>query len=107
MPHFKTFSGLMEEAVLPLLKKHPEWKRLDGKEKGGNRTVFATFRYEYKTWKIHSDTVITKLLEAFELENSGQKPFLQSKTEKKNSCLRLSTQETDIPNGLYIYQHEE
>lgn len=105
--HFGSFTELMETAVLPLLKKHPDWIRLDGALKGGNRIVFATFRYQYKTWKIHSDTLIAKLLEAFELETGGEMPFLQAKTEKQNACLHLSNQKTEAPNGLYIYQHED
>lgn len=97
----------MEVAVLPLCQKHPDWIRLDGAEKGGNRNAFATFRYEYKTWKIHADTHVSKLLEAFELEKTGEKPFLQSKTGKKNTCLRLSNQKSEAADGLYIYQHED
>ncbi len=105
MPHFKSFSGLLEEAVLPLLKKHPEWTRLDGAEKSGNRTVFATFQYEYKNWKIHSDTLVAKLLAALELENAGQKPFVEAKTKKERNCLRLSNLKTKGPKRLYIYEN--
>lgn len=103
MEAYKTLAALMENEVLPLSRKHPHWIRLDGADKGGNRQVFARFRYEYKTWKIHADTHIAQLLAAYALDQNGEKPFFQSKTDKGNFCLRLSSQETSTAEGLYIY----
>ena len=99
MSHYTSFGELMK-SVLLLRKNHPDWQRLDGNEKGGNRDVFATFRYSYKTWKIHSDTIIEKLLDAWKIAESGEKPFVISRTDKGTSCLRLAEDDVD---GLYIY----
>ena len=103
--HFKSFTELMEVAVLPLLKEHPEAIQLmDGKKASHNLKRFATFEFEAKTWRINSDTHVVKLLAAYELENAGQKPFVEAKTNGKRSCLRLSNQMTQGPKGLYIYE---
>ncbi len=107
MNTYKSFLILYEEVILPLHKKHPDWIRLDGLIKGGNREVFATFRYQFKTWKIHADTHFSQLIAAYELETGREKPFTASKTLKGNYCLRLSNQDSNDADGLYIYLHED
>ena len=103
----KSFAKIMEEMVLPLRENHPEWICLGGPYKSGYPTVFVKFRYAFRDWMIKSDTQIDKLLVAYDLQKEGEKPFVISKTEKGNLCLRLSNQDSDAPDGLYIYQVED
>lgn len=101
--HYTSFSDLIQNCVLPLQRKHSEWIRLDGNVSGGNRNVFATFRYKFKDWKIHSDTTFEALLTAWKLESEGKSPFVLDKTPKGTPCLRLPDSLDEEANGLYIY----
>lgn len=107
MPHYSTFNDLMQSSILPLHKAHPDWEQLDGQESGGNRSIFATFRYNYHPWKIHADTRIDKLLEAWQIAEAGEKPFQIAKTEQGTLCLHLAGQVENEANGLYIYLQKE
>jgi hypothetical protein len=101
--HYTSFSDLIQNAVLEIRRQHPDWIRLDGNVSGGNRNTFATFRYKYKTWKIHSDTTLDALLIAWELESAGKVPFEIAVTAKGNSCLRLPETLEGEADGLYVY----
>jgi len=101
--HFESFAKLMEEEVLPHRKKHLDWICLGGPDEGGYPKVFATFKYRYRIWNIKSDTRMAKLLEAYNLEKGGEKPFVLSETSGGNLCLRLSSQ-TEEADGLFIYE---
>lgn len=100
MPHYNTFDELIP-AVLLLQQVHPNWTRLDGNKSGGNRTVFATFHYADQTWKIHADTRIDQLLEAWKMAEAGEEPFQVVQTKQGTPSLRLSG--ASKANGLYIY----
>lgn len=104
MTHFSSFDELFH-AISSLQKSHPEWIRLDGNPKGGNRTVFATFQYAGKEWRIHADTRIDQLMAAKERFNNGDEPFTVCVTEKGSHCLRLAGQIKKKANGLYIYEN--
>jgi len=102
----KSFTKVMEDEVLPFLKKHPEWTRLQDPNKTVHPTPFAIFRYAFRDWQIRSDTLVDKLLAAYALEKEGEKPFVSSKTKTKNGtlCLRLNIEGRDEADGLYIYE---
>lgn len=95
---------LIEDSVLPLMKKYPNWIRLDGQMSGGNRNHFALFRYNGNTWQIHSDTHISELIKAHEQIQTGNDPFITTKTTKScNICLELKPELANKPKHIYIY----
>ena len=101
---YNNFKELMEDSVLPLIKKHPDWIRLDGQTTGGNRNHFAWFRYNGKIWKIHSDTHIAELLKANNEIIAGREPFIITKTNKSgNTCLELLPELAGNPKHFYVY----
>jgi len=101
---YNNFKELMEDSVLPLIKKHPDWIRLDGQTSGGNRNHFAWFRYNGKTWKIHSDTHIAELIKAYKEIILGLEPFIITKTNRSgNICLELLPELAGNPKHFYIY----
>lgn len=53
---YSSYEELIEKLLLPLIRNHPNWIRLDGQVSTGNRNIFALFEYDKKVWKIHSDT---------------------------------------------------
>ncbi len=69
MPHtdqtYPTFAAFVEDVVLPLRIKHPERKRLDGWEKGGNIAVAGRFHLGGAEWVAHEDCHFDPLLLAY------------------------------------------
>lgn len=101
---YNNFEELVEDSVLPLMKKYPDWIRLDGQKSGGNRNHFAWFRYNGHTWKIHSDTHISELIKAYKQIQTGDDPFISGKTNKYgNTCLVLKPELANRPKHIYIY----
>ncbi len=69
MKTYNSFIDLFEKSIKPLTKENPEWIRLDGEIKGGNRQVFGKFKYNNKVWKINSDSHIEKLKNCISIFN--------------------------------------
>ena len=95
--------------VLPLQKNNPSWHRLDGRLKGGNRSVVARFRYAGRVWKVHGDTRIEPVLRAYKAMASGilQDSFVIQRTKKDSrDCLDLATllKDPDQPKYFYVYE---
>lgn len=104
MRTYDSYKELIEKSVLPLIKSHPEWIRLDGQNTGGNRKHFAWFRYNGNTWKVHSDTHIAELMKAYKEIIAGREPFIISKTNRSgNICLELKPELAGRPKHIYIY----
>lgn len=101
MEIYKSFVLLFESKIHPLIKKNPDWKRLDGANTGGNRKVFGKFSYKGKTWKINSDTHIDKLKKIYNLFLKDVDPFIEKTT--KNNSLSLELKESVGFKHLYIY----
>ena len=98
---YDSFTQLYENEVISLIKKNPDWIRLDGAISGGNREIFAKFKYKGKTWKIHSDTHIEKLKNAYKMLINGEDPFVEKYTKDKSLTLDLKNNKGY--KHLYIY----
>ena len=66
-----SFADFVNSAVIPHQGAHPQWERLDGwdqepsKAHEGNRDIFGRFQHAGKTWKVHADTRLAPLMEAY------------------------------------------
>ena len=106
---FKTFQEFVESLVIPLVSSKPEYVRLDGRGKGGNRAIFGIFDHEGKSWKVHSDSSIEPLMLAYDgIANSKVNPFREEVTKLGTSLVLTE----EIQQGkakprfkhLYIYK---
>ena len=100
--HFSDFYTLMDELVLPHLRKNPGFERLDGLSGKGNRSSFATFEHHGLKWKLAMDTKTDRLLAAWKLYQEGKEPFVQGNTGHR-LCLRLNDGGSGKANGLFVY----
>lgn len=96
-----SFHELVEKKLLPLIKEHPTWIRLDGQVSSGNREIFGYFKWNDKVWKIHSDTHIDRMMLAYKLyQENGYYPFIEKPTSG-NTCIDLNL---DLkPKWFYVY----
>jgi len=101
MEIYNSFINLFENEVKLLIKSHPDWRRLDGANSGGNREIYGKFKYKERIWKINSDTHINKLKKAYEIFIDGKDPFVEKIT--KNNSLTLELKNNVGYKHLYIY----
>ena len=104
---FGSFVELMEARVLPHRDAHPDWKRLDGAESGGNWEIFGRFMRAGARWKLHADSHLEPLLIAYDAVQTGEAdPFVEVPT---NRGIRLDLKDylaTRVKSGfrhMYIY----
>lgn len=100
---FESFGAWFESDVQPLGSQH----RLDGRESGGNRSVFGRFRRFGTNWKVHADTQIEPLRLAYEAERRGEEPYQigQSKTGRTLELIpSLQRRRATTAKNLYIYE---
>lgn len=102
-----SFAEFMEQRVLPHREAHPEWKRLDGADTGGNWEIFGRFLRAGARWKVHADSHFEPLLIAYDALRAGDAdPFVESATTRG---LRLDLRDDlaqRVKSGfrhLYIY----
>lgn len=76
IPEYKDFKEFYLQAVLPLKEQNPTYRRLDGKDAGSTRNVFAYFFYKDKKWRVGADTYIDRLKLAFEQAELSDEPFV-------------------------------
>ena len=104
-----SFDDWVISEVLPLQKNNPSWHRLDGRLKGGNRSVVARFRYARRVWKVHGDTRIEPVIRAYKAIVSGimKDPLIiqRTKTDSRD-CLDLAAllKDPDQPKYFYVYE---
>jgi len=90
---FADFHTFYTQAVEPLKKENPEYRRLDGKEKGDTRSVFAYFMYQDKKWKVIADTYIDRLKIAFDELAKGNDPWvIKAQRDNKGEYLAIKGQ---------------
>ena len=95
VPDFRRF---IEESVHPIKTQ----LRLDGREAGGNRSVFGYFRHHGKNWRVNADTRVGPLLSAYSFDGD---PFEITETRTGRACLAIKSA---IYGGrrkhVYIYE---
>jgi hypothetical protein len=100
---YADFNEFYVKAVVPIIKEHNDFIRLDGKIKGDTRVVFAYFLYEGKKWKVNADTHIDRLKLANDEITKGNDPFV-IKALRDNKGEYLAIQGQPVRNSkLYIY----
>ncbi len=106
---YPTFAAFVEGVVLPRLRAHPERKRLDGWEKGGNIEVAGRFRFDRDEWVAHEDCHFDPLLLAYwSARARGEaRTFVRADT-KKGVRLDLAADLQALRRSrwryLYLYQ---
>jgi hypothetical protein len=101
-----SFEAWVRAEVLPLQKKNPTWKRLDGQPAGGNRAAAGRFWYAARVWTVHADTRFEPVLRAYEAVASGAvpDPFVVVPA-KSGDCLELRPElrVPKQPKYFYVY----
>lgn len=93
IPEYKDFKEFYLNAVLPLKEKNPTFRRLDGKDAGSTRNVFAYFWYMDKKWRVDADTYIDRLKLAYEQCEKSAEPFVIKATrDHKGESLSIKGQ---------------
>jgi hypothetical protein len=106
---FASFADFVRHFVLPLHQAHPQWRRLDGWESGGNRTVAARFAHRGRAWKVHADTHFERVLRAFDAlaAEPDNDPFVIATTARAGADKLVLRPELRPTNSrfahLYIY----
>ncbi|WP_158826714.1 hypothetical protein [Mucilaginibacter lacusdianchii] len=102
-PKFNSFDEFYVYAVTDLKRKHPEYFRLDGRDKGASRKPFAYFQYREKWWKVDEDIWIEKLDKAYQFLLENQDPYIIASTKGgKNECLLIAG-EPKSKKMFYVY----
>ncbi|MFN3651914.1 MAG: hypothetical protein ACK47B_20255 [Armatimonadota bacterium] len=88
---YKSFVDWVEAEVLSAREAHPEWKRLDGRDSGGNPATVARFEALGQAWEVHGDTHFDPVLRAYAAIRSREveEPFVMEATRSR-ACLNLS-----------------
>ena len=110
---YNSFAEFMEKIVIPQKEANPDHKRLDGREKDGNREIAGIFRYNNKMWKVHADTRYEPLLIAYDALQENKKDDLfneaSTNTGKGRNLLLVDKLQQKLSNPrfkhLYIYEY--
>ena len=88
-----------------MLLKNNNHIRLDGQNSGGNMNVAGRFKYKNQIWKVHMDSHYEALLLAFYAwkYKTGERTFVEEKTQKGLLKLSLIKEVNDFRNSRYSY----
>jgi hypothetical protein len=111
---YKSFAAFIESAVIPHQQAHPDYKRLDGWQSGGNRDVFGEFLHDGVAWKVHADTRFEPIFIAYRAitEEGIENPFSTSSTNggKGTKLVLLDELKKRMTNPrfehFYVYKTE-
>ncbi|MFY9820388.1 MAG: hypothetical protein WAM82_03345 [Thermoanaerobaculia bacterium] len=81
--------------------------RLDGLKSGGNRKVFGRFKHQGRTWKVHGDTKIERVLRAYQAMKGGRfTDALAAEPGKMGYSLNLVKviRKPKEPKHFYVYE---
>ena len=102
-PGTKIHPSFSDWAEVEAIPKAGKQERLDGLASGGSLEVFGRFEHKGRTWKVHGDTRIAKVTDAYNAIKSGcEDPFVIEET-KNGYCLNLAEQFRITKNPKYFY----
>jgi len=98
-----SFVAWVEAEVLP---KAGSQGRLDGLKSGDGRKVFGRFKHQGRTWKVHGDTRIERILRAYEIMKGGKIDALVAEPGKSSYSLNLVKvlRKPKEAKGFYVYE---
>lgn len=103
MINYNSFAELYRNEIIHLIKKNPDWIRLDGAISKGNQNIFGKFYYKNRLWRINSDSHLDKLTKIYDCFMNGKDPFKINKTSRGSSPT-LELKKDSGYKHLYIYQ---
>ena len=104
---YSSYSDFITGMVLPYRRAHPEWRRLNGRREGGDRTRVAYFNHENRLFCVHGDAEIESLLAPFSAMQRGiSGPILVIGPTKTGKREKLKPGPgAGSEKGFYVYQH--
>lgn len=99
---YSSFAEFIESAVLPLHEQEPERKRLNGREKGGDRTTWAIVRHGGLSYRVHADAEIAALIRPYRDVEYGRSASAVTPGLSKAGKTKLKPHDGH-DKGFYVY----